>query len=134
MRLLHVDDFGRVLLTDFSGRALPPYAILSHRWGSEDSEVLFEDVVGNSYGSKAAYQKIAFCAEQAAQDQLRYFWIDTCCIDRYNRHERSRAVNSMFRWYQNAAKCYVFLADVSIFTAEDVQRQSEHKFPFRVPK
>jgi hypothetical protein len=84
---------------DFTGKALPLYAILSHRWGSEDSEVLFEDVARNSYESKTGYQKIEFCAKQAAQDKLQYFWIDTYCIDKWNRQERSKAVNSMFRWY-----------------------------------
>jgi len=27
--------------------------------------------------------------------------------------ELQDAINSMFRWYQNAAKCYVFLSDIS---------------------
>ena len=27
--------------------------------------------------------------------------------------ELGAAINSMFRWYQNAARCYVYLSDVS---------------------
>ncbi|KAF2678640.1 hypothetical protein K458DRAFT_394691 [Lentithecium fluviatile CBS 122367] len=39
--------------------------------------------------------------------------INTCCIDKWDRRERSKAINSMFRWYKDAARCYVFLPDVS---------------------
>ncbi|KAF2183509.1 HET-domain-containing protein [Zopfia rhizophila CBS 207.26] len=67
--------------------------------------------------SKASYKKIRFCAEQAAKDGLQYFWVDTCCIDKKNNTELSKAINSMFRWYQSAAKCYVYLPDVSIHDA-----------------
>jgi hypothetical protein len=40
MRLLHFDDTRRLTWPEFSGRTIPPYAILSHIWG--DGEVLFE--------------------------------------------------------------------------------------------
>ncbi|KAH8689245.1 hypothetical protein GQ44DRAFT_720537 [Phaeosphaeriaceae sp. PMI808] len=94
MRLLHFDDeTGRLILTEFSGRAVPPYAILSYRWNSDpNSEVLFEDLANDTWKTKAGYPKVKFCAEQASQDRLRYFWIDTCCIDKWNRYERSKAV------------------------------------------
>jgi hypothetical protein len=71
MRLLHFNNSKRLVLTEFSGKTIPPYAILSHRWG--DSEVLFKDIGGNTYKEKKGYQKIKFCAEQAAKDQLQYF-------------------------------------------------------------
>ena len=83
MRLLHFDALGRLILTDFRGKPIPPYAILSHRW--VDSEILIEDIFNGNYKKKEeGYQKLRFCAEQAAQDGLQYFWIDTCCIDRWN--------------------------------------------------
>ena len=66
MRLLHFDHSKRLVLTDFRGKNIPPYAILSHRWG--DSEVLFEDLGGETYKEKDGYQKLEFCAKQAAQD------------------------------------------------------------------
>jgi hypothetical protein len=40
--------------------------------------------------------------------------VDTCCINKADLVELQHAINSMFRWYQQAARCYVFLADVSI--------------------
>ncbi|KAF2726595.1 HET-domain-containing protein [Polyplosphaeria fusca] len=110
MRLLHLDG-ERLVSTDFRGKTIPPYAILSHRWG--DSEVLLEDLGRDTYKEKDGYRKIEFCAAQAARDGLRHFWIDTCCIDKWDRRERSKAINSMFRWYKDAARCYVFLPDVS---------------------
>jgi tetratricopeptide (TPR) repeat protein len=129
MRLLHFHSSGRLALTDFTGRPIPPYAILSHRWG--DFEVLFEDLGNDNYKTKKGYRKIEFCAERAAQDQLEYFWIDTCCIDKWNLRERSRAINSMFRWYKEATRCYVFLPDVSVSTEEEVHQQSAWEASFR---
>ncbi|KAF2682033.1 HET-domain-containing protein [Lentithecium fluviatile CBS 122367] len=111
MRLLYFDSSGRLSSTDFSQKEIPPYAILSHTWG--DAEFLFEDLANNTGKSKAGYKKIMFCGEQAASDQLHYFWVDTCCIDKSNPAEVQKAINSMFRWYKNAEKCYVFLQDVS---------------------
>jgi hypothetical protein len=114
MRLLHIDSAERLIPTDFSGKTIPPYAILSHTWADDaDDEFLFEDLVNGTGKSKAGYEKIRFCGEQAARDHLQYFWVDTCCIDKWNLRELSNAINSMFRWYRNAAKCYVFLSDIS---------------------
>lgn len=61
----------------------------------------------------AGYGKMQFCGEQARRDGLQYLWVDTCCIDKSNAVELQEAINSMFRWYQNALKCYVYLSDVS---------------------
>ena len=130
MRLLHFNHSKRLVSTDFSGKTIPPYAILSHRWGN--SEVLFEDLGGDSYKEKEeGYRKIEFCAEQAAKDQLQYFWIDTCCIDKWNLRELSKAINSMFRWYRDAARCYVFLPDVSVPTAADIRQERVWEASFR---
>jgi hypothetical protein len=38
---------------------------------------------------------------------------DTICIDKSSSAELTKALNSMFRWYKNASKCYVYLSDVS---------------------
>jgi hypothetical protein len=79
--------------------------------------------------SKAGWKKIEFCAKQAAADGLQYFWVDTCCIDKKNAVELGAAINSMFRWYQNATRCYVYLSDVSKSdTAADDERVSKEAF------
>src|SRR2546421_5738839 len=114
MRLLKVEDDGEFSLTEFIGDKIPRYAILSHTWGADGEEVIFKDLMEGTGKNKAGYQKIRFCGEQAATDGLRYFWVDTCCIDKSSSTELSEAINSMFRWYHNAEKCYVYLSDVSI--------------------
>src|SRR5467141_2349182 len=112
MRLLKVDNTGEFSLIEDLVR--PRYAILSHTWGAHTEEVSFiKDMVDGSTGkSKPGYDKIRFCGEQARRDGLQYFWIDTCCIDKSSSTELQEAINSMFRWYRNAARCYVYLADV----------------------
>jgi hypothetical protein len=130
MRLLRFDAQGRLILTDFRGKPIPPYAILSHRWS--DSETLIEDISNGKYKEKEeGYWKLQFCAEQAAQDGLQYFWIDTCCIDRWDNNERSKAINSMFQWYRNAARCYVFLSDVSLSDVTETAACSDWEASFR---
>src|SRR5947207_9198330 len=115
MRLLERIKAGNFGLTkDFVGDdEIPPYAILSHTWGADTEEVTFKDLIDGSGKSKPGYEKVRFCGEQAKCDGLRYFWVDTCCIDKSNNNELSEAINSMFRWYRDAAKCYVHLSDVS---------------------
>jgi len=112
MRLLKCDNFS---LTNYLVRddLIPRYAILSHTWGADTEEVSFKDMIDGTGIGKPGYDKIQFCGEQAERDDLQYFWIDTCCIDKSSSTELQEAINSMFRWYRNAAKCYVYLADVS---------------------
>ncbi|KAK3349887.1 beta transducin-like protein HET-E2C [Lasiosphaeria hispida] len=117
MRLLERDDNGDFHLTkDFLNNKIPPYAILSHTWG--DGEVLFKDLMDGTGKNKAGYAKIQFCGDQARYDAIKFFWVDTCCIDKSNNTELQEAINSMFRWYRDAAKCYAYLVDVSIPSPE----------------
>jgi hypothetical protein len=113
MHLLKRTDDGEFSLIEFFGDNIPRYAILSHTWGTDNEEVTFKDLVEGAGKSKAGYRKIRFCGKQAANDGIPFFWVDTCCIDKSNFTELSEAINSMFRWYHNAAKCYVYLSDVS---------------------
>jgi hypothetical protein len=110
MRLLEYHNDGKFSLTEFFDN-IPLYAILSHTWDLE--EVTFRDMIEGNGRSKTGFDKIRFCGEQARRDGLQYFWVDTCCIDKSNAVELQEAINSMFRWYQNAVKCYVYLSDVS---------------------
>jgi hypothetical protein len=114
MRLLKHEDDGEFSLIEFVGNKNPPYAILSHTWGADNEEVTFKDLVEGTGKSKDGYAKILFCGKQAAKDGLHYFWVDICCIDKSSSAELSEAINSMFRWYHDAAKCYTYLPDVSI--------------------
>lgn len=113
MRLLKVDKNGEFsTLTDDIVGDTPSYAILSHTWDEDHEEISFKDLKTGPRTDKAGYRKLKFCAEQAARDELRFIWVDTCCIDKSNNTEVSEAINSMFRWYQRAVRCYVYLPDV----------------------
>jgi Heterokaryon incompatibility protein (HET) len=113
MRLLssHTDD--SFSLTRFASNNIPSYAILSHTWEADNQEVTFQDICNTTGNSKNGYRKIQFCGQQAQKDGLQYFWVDSCCIDQSSSAELSTAINSMFRWYRDATKCYVYLSDVS---------------------
>lgn len=114
MRLLQLGtgtalSFEEYLITD-----LPPFAILSHTWGSDDDEVTYLDVVQRRGERKAGFQKLLFCGQRAKRDGLEYFWVDTCCIDKRSSAELSEAINSMFQWYYLSSRCYVYLQDVPL--------------------
>ncbi|KAK3935466.1 heterokaryon incompatibility [Diplogelasinospora grovesii] len=113
MRLLDCGD-GKIQLAKAPVPDNLRYAILSHTWGPDTEEVTFKDLIDGTEVDKTGYKKIRFCAAQARRDGLRYFWVDTCCIDKANNTELSEAINSMFRWYRNAARCYVYLSDMSV--------------------
>ncbi|TVY78253.1 Vegetative incompatibility protein HET-E-1 [Lachnellula suecica] len=124
MRLLQYNSDGDFSLTEFFDKAIPHYAILSHRWGTE--EVTFEDLQKGIGTNKAGYEKLRFCGEQARDDGLKHFWVDTCCIDKSSSTELAEALNSMYRWYRDAAKCYVYLLDVSALKREAGNTSTEH--------
>lgn len=129
MRLLTANPSGGIRLTkDLVGDEIPQYAILSHTWRADGDEVTFQDITNGTGSKKSGYEKIKFCAQQARLDGLKYFWVDTCCIDKANHAELSEAINSMFRWYLQAAKCYVFLSDVSQDVAQGKDEMWEQDF------
>ena len=104
MRLLQVDTTGGFSLTeDLTDSERLKYAILSHTWGKDDEEVMFEDLMKGTGQDKIGYRKISFCAEQAIRDGIQYIWVDTCCIHKStNNIELQHAINSIIRWYQNS--------------------------------
>jgi len=125
MRLLEALPNGDFRLTEnFPDNAVPPYAILSHRWESDDQEVTYGDMVKHLGRDKAGYDKIKFCGAQVTRDGLQYFWVDSCCIDKSNDGEHQKAIRSMFHWYRRASRCYVYLSDVSVspWDNNDMQR------------
>jgi hypothetical protein len=111
MRLLKLEENGEISLTKDITYPTTPYAILSHTWGEDEEEVNFEDLKDSSGKTKDGYRKLHFCGEQAARDGLQYFWVDTCCINKSNSTELSEAINSMFRWYRNAASKVLRVSD-----------------------
>jgi hypothetical protein len=114
MRLLNSNADGSFSLTCFTGNNIPSYTILSHVWEADDQEVTFHDLINSLGSNKKGYRKIQFCSEQAERDGLRYFWVDSYCVDKSSSIKLQTAINSMFHWYRDSEKCYVYLSDVSI--------------------
>jgi len=110
MRLLKVHSLAFEEFAD--ERETPKYGILSHRW--ESQEVSYQDMLAGVATKKKGFVKIKDFCKHCALDGLSHCWIDTCCIDKGSSAELSEAINSMYRWYQNATKCYAFLCDVNL--------------------
>jgi hypothetical protein len=117
----------------------PKYAILSHRW-RKGEEVKFQDFPSlpkeqlrdfppqnpislvpssnprNDQHNLSSIYKIAGACKEVLESEdktMRHIWIDTVCINQGDSQELSTSINSMFRWYQNAEVCYVYMFDVS---------------------
>lgn len=117
MRLLktgpYVPGDGKLEVIQKWGKDIPAYAILSHTWSTNpDDEVLLADVHNGTCDKKPAYSKLEKAMERAMLDGWGWLWIDTCCIDKTSSVELSEAINSMYAYYKNSQKCYVYLADV----------------------
>jgi len=109
----------RANVFEFSDDEATKYAILSHRWIAQ--EVDYAEIVElakmaveerDEIRQRDGYQKILQSCEQAQKDGYEWLWVDTCCIDKRSSAELSEAINSMYRWYENAKVCYAYLHDV----------------------
>jgi hypothetical protein len=99
---------------------IPPYAILSHTWGSD--EVTFQNYLiatdphpeshAHVIRRSAGFGKIMSACKRARADGLQYVWCDTNCIDKRSSAELSEAINSMYAWYRDSVVCYAYLVDV----------------------
>lgn len=111
-------------LTYFLDNNVPPYAILSHRWG--DEEVTFRELddpntfIKEQTHTKEGWRKIKHAARIAMNYRCEWLWCDTGCIDKTSSAELSESINSMFQWYRDSALCIAYLGDyplkVNIFT------------------
>lgn len=89
------------------------YVILYHRWlRNSDHEVLHDDILSGRSQLKPGFVKMKGAAKKAREDGFDWMWIDTCCIDKRSSAELTGAINSMYRWYQEADCCYAYLQDV----------------------
>ncbi|KIJ60162.1 hypothetical protein HYDPIDRAFT_32581 [Hydnomerulius pinastri MD-312] len=112
---MHLLNVHTLALESFS-RDPPPYACLSHRWGRPEDEVSFRDIkrlhIQPDVQRKPGFTKILRCKLQAIKHGLDYIWIDTCCIDQSINTELHEAINSMWQWYQDCDRCFVYMNDV----------------------
>lgn len=114
MRMLNLWDWK---ISEFFEKEIPPYYILSHRWG--DEEINYEDFVKkhNPHESPAFHKIMGACSfaksfRLPGRPKVNWLWIDTCCIDKRSSSELSEAINSMYQWYRKAELCIAYLSDV----------------------
>lgn len=109
------------------------YAILSHRWGAVKDEVLFEDMDNLSAFKKesgmkeAGMKKLEECCRIAREHDIRWVWMDTCCVDKKSSAELSESMNSMFNYYKHAKLCIAYLRDVKAETVYEPLFHSEFR-------
>ena len=96
---------------EFFDSDIPKYVILSHRWGSDEAS--FQDFEKELHHSRQGFAKIRKCCDVAKEYKYKWAWVDTCCIDKKSSAELTEAINSMYKWYQKAEICCVYLVDVS---------------------
>lgn len=138
MRLLDVGTF-----EFFERTNNEPYAILSHTW--DEKEFTYSDMIrfqekvatwsshdrksSMNHSSQPGAAKVRRACRSAETQGFRYIWIDTCCINKENPSELSRAIRSMFRWYERAAVCLVHLSDVGFTLPGDVSFKDTSRWP-----
>ena len=115
MRLLNTKSH---TFKEFFDSDIPEYAILSHRWG--DDEITFQEFRKGRNRDSQGYAKVKQCCSLAEELGLAWVWVDTCCIDKKSSAELSEAINSMYRWYEKAKECLVYLSDVA-WNSQDVK-------------
>jgi hypothetical protein len=104
IRLLQRKPNGEIVFREPTSGDVPAYAILSHTWGND--EVSFQEMEAGVSTGKAGWEKIKFCAKQAAAYGLEYFWIDTCCTIQ-THHRRQRPTKRVAYAAENGGRTYI---------------------------
>ena len=134
MRLLNIEtcEIQQIKGASECRDALAKCAIISHRWGGHELsfQQYEERMKGSDYksqqfnhpgntsfrseGDSEGFLKLARARLKAQrQEDLKYIWMDTCCINKQESGELEKEITSMFRWYNSAKVCYAYLPDVS---------------------
>jgi hypothetical protein len=76
--------------------------------------VTYQDVQDSTRTDSAGYLKIKALTDYVVRHfpSIKWFWIDTCCINKQDRDELQRSLISMFDWYREAEVCLAWLQDV----------------------
>ena len=109
MRLLRVSTLE---FSSFPPDEIPKYAILSHKWGREESSFQEATRKHNDDVEKEGYKKVKDFAEYVMKSlpHVKWIWIDTCCINQESSAELTEAIISMYKWYSGAEVCFAYLA------------------------
>lgn len=86
MRFLCLEEVQGIrsyVFKSFPNDKLPCYAILSHTWGEEGTEITYQDVVSDdapAHDPYNGYHKLEFCKSRVEEDGLKYFWVGKCAF------------------------------------------------------
>lgn len=67
------------------------------------------DISEEALMKRQGYAKIAHSARIARELGYEWVWIDTCAIDKTSSAELQESINSMYKWYKDAALCIVYV-------------------------
>ncbi|CAK7228137.1 hypothetical protein SEUCBS140593_006814 [Sporothrix eucalyptigena] len=126
MRLISVNTRRLVQVTQEKDKQ---YAILSHTW--DEHEPTYQDFCADPEAVLRT-PKVQGLLQMALYEMrpIEYVWIDTICIDKTSSAELQEAINSMYKWYQNASVCYAYLKDVDT----DVHSDDKSNTPAAIDK
>ncbi|CAI6338731.1 unnamed protein product [Periconia digitata] len=107
MRLINCHTFQ---IEEFPEHKKPRYAILSHT--SKVPSIITKPASDVKEEVKVPESQIITKAcDIALGHGCDYCWVDTVCVNRSDSGDWSEAVNSMFKWYQDATFCIAYLND-----------------------
>lgn len=91
----------------------PRYAVLSHTW-EPGRHLTYSDLAADPEHalSGTGSELVRRACDVAQKLGHEYLWVECICVDGSSTAEVSEAVNSSFRWYQEASACLVYLADL----------------------
>ncbi|KAL2106812.1 hypothetical protein VUR80DRAFT_6186 [Thermomyces stellatus] len=117
MRLLHTRTLNLEQFYDLQTR--PHYVVLSHTW--EPGHLNYADLTDRRERalSGPGSALVHHACDVALKLGYEYIWIECICVDGSSTAEVSEAVNSAFRWFQKAAVCLVYLADLPAGSPND---------------
>ena len=91
------------------------YAILSHAWLSA-GEITYSDWTNRTLPldtKSPGYDKLAKFCKVASTYGCSLGWMDTVCINKQSSTELDESIRSMFKLYQEAKICIVYLAETA---------------------
>ncbi|KAI0154150.1 heterokaryon incompatibility protein-domain-containing protein [Xylariaceae sp. FL1272] len=117
-------------LEEFTLHPKCQYIILSHTW--EEHETSFRAWRKRRDTESQGYLKVKKFVDLARGAGHKYavgnFWMaDTCCINKESSAELSEAINSMYKYYEDAAECYVYLSDLPTLAETNDDGDSHHQ-------
>jgi len=88
MRLLHTE---KLEFEEFYDDNIPPYIILSHRWGPVKEEVSYNDFISGRKQNTPGYDKLMRFCELARFKNIEYCWMVSMQLqEHHQRQDRER--------------------------------------------